>query len=521
VTPIPRRIIICAAFATFCFLNTWVELAQGNVAYSARWDPLQVTVPAVLTLQALLTALLFLAWTTLRNRGLAGAAWLHSACLLLCLLPAGVTSLAVLRMLPWDTTPLIRHPWFWPAALALLLPVLAFSLWRPKRMSAAAAGLLLYSLPVLLVLAIADVRAILNWSSPNGFRDLPLLPRQPAKPQMPRIVWVIFDELSQNLVFDHRPAAVHLPHFDRLRAHSFYARAAQSPADSTDRSLPALFLGEPVLASRPAGAGTLLLKTAAHPGEFSWTSVPNVLSDARQLGVNTALAGWYHPYGRLWNPHLTASAWTAGWLLSGVEEPTEPLPLPAAMLFRLRMQLAAFPLLGHWPGYFPGALHQEEKKRRLEYLLQNARHFIADKELGLVVLHLPVPHPPAIVPRGNYLDSLVTADQTLGEILDHLPPQTTLIVSSDHGWRTALWRGGPDWTSAEDIAAQGLDLSAVPFLVSFPGDEKAIESGEPFDTVRTRSLIRAIFQGRVRSAAQLAEWQNEGDHAHQAAAQAR
>jgi len=183
--------------------------------------------------------------------------------------------------------------------------------------------------------------------------------------------------------------------------------------------------------------------------------------------------------------------------------------------------LAAFPLIGRWPGYFPGAIHQEEKQRRLEYLMQNARRFLADPEIGLVVLHLPVPHPPAIVKRGNYLDSLATADQALGDVVGHLRPNTTLIVSSDHGWRTALWRGGSEWTSAEESAAQGVDLSGVPFLVSFPDDVAAVEFDQPIDTVITRGLIHEILQGRLRSASQLAEWQNEGDHAHQAATQAR
>jgi hypothetical protein len=521
VNPVLRRAIICAAFSTFCFLNTWVELAQGNLAYSARWDPLQVTVPAVLALQLILTVLLFLAWTSVRNRGLAASASTHLACLLLCLLPAGISSVALARLLPFDSTRVIRHPWFWPAALMFLLPVFGFSLWRPRWMSAALRGLLLYSLPVLLVLAITTARVALSWNSPTAFQDLPLSPRLPARPQATRVVWVIFDELSQALAFDRRPPNLRLPHFDRLREHSFFARAAHSPADSTDRSLPALFLGEHVISSRPSGAGRLLLTTPSRSAEFSWTSAPNVFSDARQLGVNTALAGWYHPYGRLWNPQLTASAWTAGWLLSGVEEPTEPLPLADAMLFRLRMQLAAFPLIGHWPGYFPGAIHQEEKQHRLEYLMQNARRFLADPEIGLVVLHLPVPHPPAIVKRGNYLDSLATADQTLGDVVGHMGPHTTLIVSSDHGWRTALWRGGPEWTGAEESAAQGVDLSGVPFLVRFPDDDAAIEFDQPIDTVITRGLIHDILQGRLRSASQLAEWQNEGDHAHQAATQAR
>ena len=32
-----------------------------------------------------------------------------------------------------------------------------------------------------------------------------------------RVIWLVFDELDQRLVYDQRPASVHMPEFDRLR----------------------------------------------------------------------------------------------------------------------------------------------------------------------------------------------------------------------------------------------------------------------------------------------------------------
>ena len=47
------RLLVCLSFATFCFLNTWVELASGEGAYLARYDPLPAVVIPVLCLQLL------------------------------------------------------------------------------------------------------------------------------------------------------------------------------------------------------------------------------------------------------------------------------------------------------------------------------------------------------------------------------------------------------------------------------------------------------------------------------------
>jgi hypothetical protein len=43
----------------------------------------------------------------------------------------------------------------------------------------------------------------------------------------------------------------------------------------------------------------------------SWRNAPNVFSETRSLGYDTALAGWYHPYCRVLNRDLTSCWWMA------------------------------------------------------------------------------------------------------------------------------------------------------------------------------------------------------------------
>ena len=78
---------------------------------------------------------------------------------------------------------------------------------------------------------------------------------------------------------------------------------------------------------------------------------------------------------------------------------------------RARLQIAVLPLIGHLPGMFPGAHHWIEKAVRFSWLLDRSRRFAADPAIGLVLIHLPVPHPPAFYDRTK---GVITATGAVG-----------------------------------------------------------------------------------------------------------
>jgi len=178
---------------------------------------------------------------------------------------------------------------------------------------------------------------------------------------------------------------------------------------------------------------------------------------------------------------------------------------------RAQLQAAALPLVGHTPFFFPGYYQRRAKIRVYKDLLDDSCQIAQDPSIGLALLHLPIPHPPAIYDRSQgtwspagpvgYLDNLALADRALGELrtcLDRagLTAYTAILVSSDHGWRTAVWRGNPEWTP-EDEAASHQDTSASPFLLKLPQQTSMFVYDTPFDTVVTRRLIIAILNGRL------------------------
>lgn len=494
-----------------------MEYAEGHVVYFARQDPLRAVVVPILALEAILTVGLLACWELVLRRRLQLVPAFHLFFLAICAAPVGIASLGLLRAAPFDLTALVRGRWFWLAAFLLGAVPLAWACVRPIRASRLMRSLLLYSWPVLILVLVQAVRGSLLF--PHGAYADGALAAPLRSPQgRPRVVWIIFDELSQAIAFGNRQADLALPNLDALKAQSFYATAAESPAGWTDLSMPSLILGEKVVQAWPDGPGDLHVKLSSRPEPVSWGSLPNVFDDARDLALNTALVGWFHPYGRLLNRSLTKCYWNGGWMVPGTQDPSRPQPLADGMWDRVRLQSAAMPLIGHLPGMFAGMYARQEKIAGVEYLTARGREVGSDPKIGLVLIHLPVPHPPAVydrargkfAPRGriSYLDDVALVDREMGLLRRAMEEaglwdESAVLVSADHGWRTALWRGSPEWT-AEDESASRQDTSGIPFLLKLAGQTSGCVYNKRFNTVVTRRLITSILKGQVTDPAAVA-----------------
>jgi hypothetical protein len=129
-----------------------------------------------------------------------------------------------------------------------------------------------------------------------------------------------------------------------------------------------------------------------------------------------------------------------------------------------------------------------------------------------VLLHLPLPQPPAIYDRatgrltswnftaagGGDLDNLALADRLLGDLrraIDRarLGDRTWIVLTSDGWWRASTRYDGP----AD---------RRVPFLVRPPDGGRGAHVDAPFNTVGTHDLILAILRGSVSDTREAAAW---------------
>src|SRR5580700_5949103 len=143
-----RRLMVCVAFATWCFLNTWTELAEGESAHYARYYPLDTVAGPVVSWEVLIALGMLGVWEFCRFRP-RRLALVHRLFLVCCFVPLGIASVAMLRASPFDLEPVVRKPLFWPVVLIAALGPVGLAAWRPLAASRFLRNVFLYSWPVL------------------------------------------------------------------------------------------------------------------------------------------------------------------------------------------------------------------------------------------------------------------------------------------------------------------------------------------------------------------------------------
>jgi hypothetical protein len=378
-----------------------------------------------------------------------------------------------------------KHPLFLAAGAGCVLLVLM----SHRAIARGVALLISITFPAALLFFGKMVLLALNVTQLPQCAHVPPAPAfSPVKENGPRVLWIIFDETDYRLAFEKRPAGVKLPEFDKLRKESFCADHAYPPGDSTIISMPALITGNRLSAVEHDDCDLAL--TMAKTGKTSdWSATPTIFSKARELGFNTGLVGWYHPYERILGANLNYCSW---------------YPFPGFELGR------ASTLLGSIKAKFISLTGRVAGRRRFietcQGSLSDAASIVGDPKYGLILLHLPPPHLPGVylpdkndytvlgvsLPAG-YFNNLELADHELGVLRREMEKdgqwdKTWVILSADHSWRISKQYDG-----VRDFR--------VPFLVKSPGQKDTITYSRQFNTVLTQEVILGILDGQVTSPA--------------------
>jgi Sulfatase len=327
-----------------------------------------------------------------------------------------------------------------------------------------------------------------------------------------RVIWILLDELSYDQVFEHRDMDVKLPHFDRLSNESVSFSNIQPAGEFTEKILPSLFLGRKVDDIRSSLQRDLYVHDAATARWKPFDKTASLFSKAQQLGWTTGIAGWYNPYCHILEGVLDSCYWQS----------VAPFPHKLSEHRSAVANALAFPadlLLAHVRSFDPNSEIIEAHAQEYKDLLAAAGSLIQNETIRLVFIHLPIPHPPGIYSRktgtlgakGTYLDNLVLADKTLENLLDVIQrtaagPRTTLVISSDHSWRTYLWRNIPLWTKEEERVSAGRFDPRPVLLIHFPGENVGELRSEPFPELEINSILLAKFRNELYSRSDLDKW---------------
>jgi hypothetical protein len=266
-------------------------------------------------------------------------------------------------------------------------------------------------------------------------------------------------------------------------------------------------LGAPVRELNTPFNGRVSFRAASGGAWQPLDQQSTIFGEAWKLGWNPGVAGWYNPYCRLFPDVLARCSWQFSDNIPGVD-----LPLSYDESVAENM-LALMPLRTDVEYIFRHRLDNSTHRRDYEDVMKNAEDLLRDPRIRFAFLHMPVPHPPGIYDRsthrvsshGDYLDNLVLADDALGALMKILrstqnDQQTTVIVSSDHSWRTIWWKPGLAWSDEEERVSNGgkFDLRPV-LMVRLAGSDTGELISKPASVLTVHSILDGLLRGDIRT----------------------
>jgi arylsulfatase A-like enzyme len=143
-------------------------------------------------------------------------------------------------------------------------------------------------------------------------------------------------------------------------------------------------------------------------------------------------------------------------------------------------------------------------------MMGEAKRLVVDRDFGLTLVHLPIPHAPHAYNRktgtftlGNspiagYIDSLALLDRSVGELRRTMEnsgvwDSTTVLFTSDHGYR-------------DSEALDGKSDPRVPYLLKLPSQKDAVTYTPDFNTVLTADLLLDVLRGEISGPASATAW---------------
>ncbi|MFY9611122.1 MAG: sulfatase-like hydrolase/transferase, partial [Blastocatellia bacterium] len=329
----------------------------------------------------------------------------------------------------------------------------------------------------------------------------------------PRVLWLLFDEMDQRVAFSNRPANLELPELDRLRSQSLYGINVYPPSDSTLVSVPALISGKLLSNAELVSQSKLMITFGDTERPVSWNSEPNLFSEAREAGFNTAFIGWYLPCCDILPESLTSCAWID----------TEAATLRESMSKQIEGLMITIPFI---PALGNTYFDKEESNRNKAVkshigVLEAAKRVVVDSDVGLMLVYWQVAHPPNIYRRdtdefevkgeSSYVDNLRLIDRTVGELRRVMEDSGTwentyVLLTSDHWWRSSIWRSIGPWTSEDAATFKSESDHRVPFILKLAGQKHPVTYDPVFNNVLSHDLILALLRSELSGPDSVVQW---------------
>ena len=397
--------------------------------------------------------------------------------------------------------PLLLLTVLW-AAFVLLLAARSLRWYRRLLQAADVAGIFAAAFALL---SIVQLLWVAHWKPAPQQRNA-FWATSPQPPRNhPLLVWIVFDELSYDQVFEHRAHDLSLPNFDALRNQSTVFTNVQPVAYKTVKAIPSLLIGQSVDDFRYRFDNTFLVHYTAQHGWHKVTGAQTVFHDAQQNGWRTAVVGWYNPYCGIYEDAVDQCYW---------ETVTDATNQQATFWHNVSTPFSRAIRKIERPVHDAQDVCSEDVRHHGDAnidLQQHAVQLLRTDQADFVFFHLAVPHSPNVWDRSknqyadacgsSYLDNLALTDQVLGNLMQTLEASprwkdTTLIVEGDHGWRFDMWKPLPSWTAEDQTASRGVFDPRPALLVHEAGQTQPQTNSSAWPLVQIHDVVEDVVKGQ-------------------------
>jgi hypothetical protein len=357
--------------------------------------------------------------------------------------------------------------------------------------------------------SIAQILFVMRWH-PGPYQHTVDWAHTPQPPRVhPKIVWIIFDELSYDQLFAHRAKDLPLPNFDTLRSQSTLFTDTQPIGYKTVKILPSLLIGHTVDDYRYSFRNRLWVHNLGEHDFHPITGADSLFGDAKEQGWRTSAVGWYNPYCTIYGDAIDDCYWMNLDRIDGNmsqratfwRNTYEPLK-------QVVREIKA-------PERADRDTCTVDVRNRLKTTLDLEKHTfdtLKTDQSDFVFLHLSIPHSPNIWSRiednytqfcdSSYLDNLALTDKVLGRMMQELRASprwkdTTVVVEGDHSWRIDLWEPMPAWTDEDDAASRnGFDPRPA-VLIHQAGQTTPGTNSRPWSILNIHEVLEQVLHGQA------------------------
>jgi len=393
---------------------------------------------------------------------------------------------------------------FWAAVLLLLMMV--FPIWYRRLLRFADALGIFFAL--FAFSSILQLLWVIRWKpQPQQYSAAWATAAQPPR-QHPLLVWVIFDELSYDQVFEHRARNLDLPAFDELRSISTTFTDVQPVELKTVKIIPALLSGHAVDDFKFTFNNRFFVHYTGVHGWHPLDGAATVFGDAHANGWRTAAIGWYNPYCTIYADAIDNCYWANWDKIDGPMAQRKTFnrnvfsPLEEVVR-EIRSSTLADRANCSYDVHERLITHLDLEKHVFQLLETDQADF--------VFLHFAIPHSPNVWSRiddnytaacdSSYIDNLALVNIELARILKTLQasprwPQTNIIVQGDHSWRIFLWDWLPAWTDEDDHASHGVFDQRPALLIHLAGQTQPLTNSTAWPVVDVHDVVDRIVRNQ-------------------------